>query len=200
MTSRKPLKIIGAVVIGLILAYSFIPSWVPYEEQILNHREEINDFMKNDSESPLPDSVQDTFQSLKFYPVNPELKVDTRLELLKDDQKLVMGTSDGKTREYIRYAYARFELDGQSQRLTLLKPVDQNEEGLFLPFGDPTNGSETYGGGRYLDLETTDKQHLTIDFNLAYNPYCVYSEGYSCPIPPSENQLEVPVRAGEKNY
>jgi uncharacterized protein (DUF1684 family) len=73
---------------------------------------------------------------------------------------------------------------------------------LFVPFKDMTNGKETYGGGRYLDLETTDIQNdsVILDFNKAYNPYCAYSNGYSCPIPPKENHLAVSIEAGEKTF
>ncbi len=73
---------------------------------------------------------------------------------------------------------------------------------LFLPFTDLTSGEESYGGGRYIDLETTGiiNNRLVIDFNKAYNPYCTYSDGYNCPIPPRENDLPVAIRAGEKAF
>jgi uncharacterized protein len=73
---------------------------------------------------------------------------------------------------------------------------------LFLPFKDHTNGEESYGGGRYINLYTTDIQDgkIEIDLNTCYNPWCAYSDGYNCPIPPKENHLEMEVRAGEKNF
>ena len=69
-----------------------------------------------------------------------------------------------------------------------------------MPFVDATSGTETYGAGRYLELEALEDGTFLADFNLAYNPYCAYSEDYSCPIPPAENRISVPVRAGEKQY
>ncbi|GJM28329.1 MAG: hypothetical protein DHS20C17_09640 [Cyclobacteriaceae bacterium] len=202
MNSKRTLKIIGGAVIALILGYSFMPAaWISYEERITAHREEVNDFMKNDQDSPLSDSVKEDFQSLNFFTINPDYKVKAALEMLPDSPVLSMATSDGKTRKYTRFAYAHFELNGQQNRLTLLKPLETNTgQDLFLPFGDPTNGDESYGGGRYLDLESSGEKYITIDFNLAYNPYCVYSAEYSCPLPPAENQLAVSVRAGEKNF
>lgn len=73
---------------------------------------------------------------------------------------------------------------------------------LFLPFTDQTNNKETYGGGRYIDLNVNDirNNHLEIDFNKAYNPYCAYSDGYRCPIPPEENDLPISIIVGEKLY
>jgi uncharacterized protein (DUF1684 family) len=80
--------------------------------------------------------------------------------------------------------------------------MPQYKDYLYLPFKDFTNGESTYGGGRYLDFKMSDiqeNQTIIIDFNKAYNPYCAYSDGYSCPIPPSENHLQVFIEAGEKN-
>jgi len=73
---------------------------------------------------------------------------------------------------------------------------------LFLPFTDLTNNKETYGGGRYinLDIKSINEAKIIIDFNKAYNPYCAYSDGYRCPIPPEENNLPLEIKAGEKNY
>jgi hypothetical protein len=69
---------------------------------------------------------------------------------------------------------------------------------LFVPFTDLTSGSETYPGGRYIDLDLTKSGIYVLDFNRAYNPYCYYNKTYDCPIPPRENRLQVPIRAGEK--
>jgi uncharacterized protein (DUF1684 family) len=75
---------------------------------------------------------------------------------------------------------------------------------LFIPFRDATSGRETYGAGRYLDLDPawnrTAGGKWILDFNRAYNPWCAYTEAYTCPVVPKENWLSVPVRAGEKDY
>ena len=166
---------------------------------VLQHRETIHDFMKNDPESPLPDSLISKFNRLSYFAPDISYKVRATLERIPGDDIINMATSDGASRSYIRYAYAAFEMLGGEHKLTLLKPVEEDQE-LFLPFGDKTNGESTYGGGRYINLEMTSGNKITIDFNLAYNPYCVYSPDFSCPLPPVENQLKVAINAGEKNF
>jgi uncharacterized protein (DUF1684 family) len=96
-------------------------------------------------------------------------------------------------------------IDGDTLQLTIYQNIDlMNQQGyedyLFIPFNDLTNGMETYGGGRYLDVQQGEGDTLTLDFNKAYNPYCAYNPKYSCPIPPDENKLDVEIRAGEKNF
>ena len=98
-----------------------------------------------------------------------------------------------------RAGLVRFDVDGESAQATLFS--DDDDPGLFLPFRDATSGRETYGAGRYLDVQPPDADgDVVIDFNLAYNPYCAYSEGFSCPLPPAENRLDVPIRAGEMTF
>ena len=201
MDSKKTFKIIAAVIVAIILIYSFVPAQqVPYQETVEMHRKEIQDFFRFDEESPLPDSLKSEEFTLDYYAVDPEYKVRASLEKTPGREVMKIPTSDGEIREYTRYAYAIFELQGKEYRLTLLKPTTGEEDGLFLPFSDLTNGNSTYGGGRYLDLETTTQNKITIDFNLAYNPYCVYNATYSCPLPPSENDLKVAIPAGERNF
>ncbi len=71
---------------------------------------------------------------------------------------------------------------------------------LFIPFRDATSGKETYGAGRYLEVEVNPSGRYVLDFNLAYNPYCAYSDLYICPLPPGENWLRVEIRGGEKAH
>ena len=113
-----------------------------------------------------------------------------------------MKTTSPKMSTERVYGYVEFVLLGKAFRL----PVYQSKElmnkaeyadYLFFPFTDLTNGNETYGGGRYIDLRIPAKgQQLIVDFNQAYNPYCAYSHRYSCPLVPEENQMEIEVRAG----
>jgi uncharacterized protein (DUF1684 family) len=83
-------------------------------------------------------------------------------------------------------------------RLRAFAEEGSNGERLFVPFADETSGRETYGAGRYLDLDRTSTGIYVIDFNTAYNPYCAYNPTYDCPVPPKENRLPLPIRAGEK--
>jgi hypothetical protein len=114
-----------------------------------------------------------------------------------------MATNTGEIRDGLRYGYIEFDAEGQRCRLQVYRLDDSGDSGkasLFIPFRDSTSGKETYGAGRYLDLDENTSGIYELDFNRAYNPYCAYGEGYSCPIPPEENRLAIPIRAGEKIY
>ena len=99
---------------------------------------------------------------------------------------------------FVRWGKISFEVESQPAQLTIYKDADSGE--FFLPFADATSGSETYGAGRYLEVETLPNGQLHVEFNYAYNPYCAYNERWSCPLTPLENRIQVPIRAGEKNF
>ena len=202
MNPNKILRIIGGTVIGIILIYSFMPSEkIPYTDTIVAHRSEIRDFMKNDAESPLSDSLKANFEDFDYFDPDPAFSIRSTVNLIPGNIILSLPTNTGEVRNYLKYAYATFEISGVQYQLTLFQPVDsENDDRLFLPFGDQTNGEITYGGGRYLDLEPIKGESVTIDFNLAYNPYCAYGADFSCPLPPSENRLPIAINAGEKNF
>jgi len=119
-----------------------------------------------------------------------------------------MITSTGSAREYVKYGHFSFEVNDEIATLQVYQ--DPDGEYFFLPFVDATAPEETYGAGRYLDIEPIGGGEFLIDFNTAYNPYCAYSEPYevnpdavqrwSCPLPPRENHLKVRIEAGEKKY
>jgi len=114
-----------------------------------------------------------------------------------------MATNTGEIRDGLRYGFFEFDAEGQRCRLQVYRLDDSGDSGkasLFVPFRDSTSGRETYGAGRYIDLDENASGIYELDFNRAYNPYCAYGEGYSCPIPPEENRLAIPIRAGEKIY
>ena len=102
---------------------------------------------------------------------------------------------------YLRDGAFAFRIQGRSLKLVVYKSAeDPYARSLFIPFSDETSRHDTYSAGRYLDLEEQGGDDYELDFNMAYNPYCAYSEGYTCPIPPAENKLPVKILAGEKNY
>lgn len=144
---------------------------------------------------------------LRFYKPDPSYMVQAKIELLSNEKVLNIPTSGGKAKQFTRYAKATFNLKGKALQLTLfrmegLKNNPAYQDLLFLPFTDETNSQATYGGGRYIDVYTTAISDglLEIDFNKAYNPYCAYTHGYQCPVPPEENDLAIPVKAGEKLF
>ena len=176
-----------------------------YGKEIEAMRREKDFFFKEDAESPIPHELRHKLEGLAYFPPDPKYRV--RAELIKDPnpQRVVLATSKGVPREMIRYGVFEFEIDGTKQRLAAFKSVPQPghhhaDESLFVPFRDATSGKETYGASRYLDIEEQPTDEYVIDFNLAYNPYCAYSNDYVCPFPPRENWLSVPIRAGEKNF
>ena len=175
-----------------------------YDQQIAKHREEYKaDFIK-ETRSPLREA---DFKDLHFYDADSTFNITGKVTILKNEKIFKMPTYDGTSKEFIRYAKVSFKIDGKNLELTLYRNITLManpafKDLLFLPFTDLTNNKTTYGGGRYidLDLKKIKNNKLAIDFNKAYNPYCAYSDGYRCPIPPEENDLDVAIAAGEKKY
>lgn len=114
-----------------------------------------------------------------------------------------MQTTTDRLPTYEKYGEAIFELNGKTITLSIyqshdLRETEKYKNHLFLPFTDLTNGHETYGGGRYLNLSIPTGDTIVIDFNKAYNPLCAYNAKYYCPIPPKSNALQLPIQAGIK--
>ena len=163
---------------------------------LLEHREAKDEFFREDPHSPLEHADRHRFEGLSYYQPNPDLVFTVTLEP-GDGSEIRIPTSDERETVYKRAGKVRFEVNGAPVKLTVF---DTGHPGYFLPFRDRTSGMETYGAGRYLDIDPNDDGTLTIDFNYAYNPTCVYSDGYSCPLPPPENWLQVPIEAGEQMW
>jgi uncharacterized protein (DUF1684 family) len=162
-------------------------------------RRDKDEFFRDDPRSPLTPEQRANFAGLSYFPENPRLRIEAELGTGVDlDEDIVMQTTTGGTQVYRRAGKVRFEVDGQPAEITLYKSPDQHE--LFVPFRDATSGSETYGAGRYLEVGPPMDGRVVVDFNDAYNPYCAYNPEWSCPIPPGENWLAVPIRAGEKDF
>ena len=164
--------------------------------ELEQYRAQKDGFFKTHPQSPLTPEQQQTFQGLRYFPENPELRLVAPIEPFADQQTIVMQTSTGDVREYTRYGRLPFQVEGQEAALT----VYADGEAYFLPFADALAGEETYGAGRYLEPEPLGDGRFLVDFNLAYNPYCAYNDDWSCPITPRENRLAIPIRAGEKIY
>ncbi|WP_233603808.1 MULTISPECIES: DUF1684 domain-containing protein [unclassified Pedobacter] len=175
-----------------------------YTEKIAKHREAYKQDFITDSRSPLK---KKDLENLHFYDADSNYKVLADVALLQNEKVFKMPTYDGTSSDYFRYAHVSFSLKGKKLQMTLYKSVALSanpvyKDHLFLPFTDETNRKTTYGGGRYIDLDTKaiENNKIEIDFNKAYNPYCAYSDGYRCPVPPEENDLQLAVAAGEKLY
>ncbi|MDX1530795.1 MAG: DUF1684 domain-containing protein [Rhodothermales bacterium] len=152
--------------------------------------------------SPLPPAERAGFDGLDYFPYDSARTYAVALEPALEADTIRLSTTAGPPRPYVRYGAFAFGEGGRTYRLGVFKPVGPLAEGdrLFVPFTDATSGRATYGGGRYIDLEPEPSGRYVLDFNYAYNPYCVYDARYSCPLPPEENRLSVPLRAGELAY
>jgi uncharacterized protein len=144
---------------------------------------------------------------LHFFPIDSTYKVTATFEKIDDNTGFKMATSKRSFHQFYRYGKISFVINGIACQLTVYQSKDlmQREEFknyLFIPFTDVTNGIDTYEGGRYIDVSIPEitGNKIVIDFNKAYNPYCCYTSGYNCPIPPKENALPIAINAGEMKY
>lgn len=175
-----------------------------YIASIEEHRAKYKQDFLNNEHSPLG---EEDLPYLDFYAPNPDYAVTAELTLTPDAEPFDLATYSGITKPYVQYGWLDFSLLGREYRMAVyqslrLRQMPMYRDYLFLPFKDHTNGDATYGGGRYIDLSIQDftEGRITVDFNKAYNPYCAFSDGYNCPIPPSENHLELAIEAGEKAF
>jgi uncharacterized protein (DUF1684 family) len=173
-----------------------------YVGAVQGFRAEKDDFFKTNSGSPIPAEERDAFTGLPYYPVNVDLVFEgLALEPYAGDEpaNFQIPTSDNRLRPARRAGTLSFDVDGQSLRLTAYELEGAHSDGrVFVPFLDATSGTETYGAGRYLDLEPDEDGTYAIDFNLAYHPTCVYQPIFSCPLTPAENRLPIRIEAGER--
>lgn len=165
--------------------------------ELESFRREKDEFLGHDRRSPLTPAQRRAFKGLAYFPENPQLVVKARIDRKVEPGAVRMETTKGREQEYRRYGVVRFQVDGRPAQVTLYSSDGSHD--LFVLFRDATSGKETYGAGRYLDLHSHGDE-VVIDFNYAYNPYCAYNSDWSCPLPPAENWLEVPIRAGEKDF
>jgi uncharacterized protein len=191
----------ATVLLVTLLAAAFAacsPAAQPYAEEIGTWRANKDRYMRS-SDSPVPPPERARFPGLTYFPVSPEYRVPAALTLMPDNVVIEMSTSTGQRRQMRRVGTLKFTLKGQLLSLTAFVEMPQNDvRHLFVPFGDLTNGTETYQGGRFLDLDRTATGIYDLDFNRAYHPFCLFNPTYDCPVPPRENRLSIPVRAGEK--
>lgn len=172
------------------------------QDSAQDYQNDLKEYFQSNS-SPLNKKEQKKFKGLDFFPISQEYIYKVLFVKLENQKPFVMPSTGNFKQKYIKYAELHWLVDGKKQilvayqNLELSKKKDK-EKRLFVPFIDATNGEETYGGGRYLDIEIPENNTLLLDFNKAYHPYCAYSERYSCPIVPIENSLNYKIKAGVK--
>lgn len=175
-----------------------------FREEALAYRLAMNKTFRDPETSPLPDRYRKDFEGLDFFEPDSIYRVKARIIRTPEAQPFLMPTTTARQAREVRYGIAYFTIKGRDYELELyrsLEPADSTEQDrLFLPFLDNTNGVSTYEGGRYLDLDIPAGDSLVIDFNKAYNPYCTYNKKYSCPIVPRVNYLDTEILAGVKAF
>jgi len=159
-------------------------------------RKQIDQYFKDSEDSPLTEDQKNAFQGLNYYPANEGYHFILKLHKFRHPQEINMVASKGDERKYIRFGYFEFQVDGKLYRLTAYKLPDS--EYILVPFKDATTGIDTYGGGRYINIDHVNSDLYKLDFNMAYNPYCAYNPEYSCLLVPSENILPIAIPAGQK--
>jgi uncharacterized protein (DUF1684 family) len=204
MKPRRILLLIVVLVVLVSVYYTFQGGQDKsvYGATIEKERTEKDRFMQTSDDSPFARDPQ-SFSGLRYFEVDARYDITASLTPIQGKKSVVLATSDGNEQRYLEYALAEFDLDGYHNSLLILESTGPKLESghLFLAFGDETSASETYGGGRYLDIKhVPGSNSISLDFNKAYNPYCAYVDDYSCPLPPSQNLLRVAIRAGEKTY
>lgn len=200
---KKIIAFVAFGVVGLMVLQLYVNSENAnpdnYLASVVAYRQQKDEHLRTDENSPF--GITGRFKSLNYFEVNPKFKIEATLQPLRDTTSFLMRMSDGSRERFRKQAFVVLLFDSVRDTLFLYKkyPYDADSE-LFAPFTDETNGNATYDGGRYLDISAKTQGKITIDFNFAYNPYCVYNYNYTCPIPPRENRLRVAIEAGEKMY
>lgn len=204
MTYLCIMKAISLFFIGLFFVTSCSQKKQPIQGETEFQRN-LNSEFKDASKSPLKKKDRKDFRGLEFFKVDSAYVVQATLKTTPDEQPFKMKTTTDRLPEYVKYGEITFNLENETFTLNVFRNLElMKEEGfedyLFLPFLDDTNGDETYGGGRYLDLRIPEGDVMIVDFNKAYNPYCAYNEKYSCPIVPRDNYVGVNIKAGVKAF
>ncbi len=189
----------GLAILWMAVAAGCSKPPLSYSEQIAAWHSEKDQFMRESPQSPIPAERRAAWAPLPYFPVDPSYRIPAMLHPAAPGPAIEMPTSTGQRRQMRRVGTLAFTL--KSRPLSLGAFVEAEEKDmrrLFVPFGDLTNGVETYQGGRYLDLERTATGIYDLDFNRAYHPFCLFNSTYDCPYPPAQSRLKVPIRAGER--
>lgn len=201
-----PLLLVPVLLVQCSQSHSHVEVSEEYRASVIEYRKEKNRQFKDSTQSPLADRYIEKFNGLNYYPFKEEYVVEALFVKNEHPDTFVMKTTGPKQPRYSTYGTLHFSLYGKDVTLKVYrnlknKSSEEHKNYLFVPFTDQTSGDETYGGGRYLDLYIPLGDTVRLDFNKAYNPFCVYNyTEYDCPIPPVENRLPVPIEAGEKDY
>ena len=164
------------------------------------HRGERYALRIKDSRSP----ARTQFHGLKWYPPNEAYRLQAKWIPYNPPHQVAIPTILGTEVKSDVPGAAEFSLDGKTFRLEpILESPDDKE--LFFILRDTTSTTDTYGAGRFLytslpDHGLTQQGEVTLDFNRAQNPPCAYTPYATCPLPPPQNRLPIPIPAGQQRY
>ena len=154
--------------------------------------------LRHDPQTPLKPEALAQFSGLQYFPIDLDYRLQGALHIYGRTQQISVPTNAGTRDPIERYGRLFFHWQGKPFWLEVYRSAANGE--LLIIFTDTTNGHETYSAGRYLPLEEATNGMYVLDFNIAYNPYCAYNAEFICPMPPPQNALDFPVRAGERDY
>ncbi|MGA8302326.1 MAG: DUF1684 domain-containing protein [Thermoplasmata archaeon] len=176
-----------------------MPKNDPWQRELENERRMKDEFMARHPESPFV-AGRVPFHELRYFPPDAKYRVHASLKRSAVPEEAYLRTNrDGQA--VMRYlGDLSFTLDGERLSLGVYHAGEGVGTSVFVPFRDRTSGEDSYGPGRYLTLELNQDDEYDVDFNRAFNPYCAYTDDYECGFPPAENDLSVPIRAGEKAW
>ena len=171
-------------------------------DEIKQMRADKDEFFTEHPQSPIQPEVRDDFEGLSYFDPKPEFRVPTRVRVYGNPDPIELDVTAGQPIRYLRPYIFEFELRDDRHQLAGYQQEGEDTDTIFIPFRDKTTGQQTYDRGRYMETEPdkdlTNGDTVTLDFNLAYNPFCAYSETFACPLPPEENWLDIVVPAGER--
>lgn len=192
-------------IIYLLAVFTLVSATVKtgksYIKEVTKARKQKDKKYKKGDHSPIKGEAKNSFTGLRYYDINEAYRVKAKFTALNDSPTFKMSTSSGKDKIYTTTGQLDFVLNDTARTLFTYHNVQNGKvakDYLFIPFNDYTNGGETYGAGRFIDIDYPSTDSVYLDFNMAYNPSCAYSDGWSCPIPPDANKLPTYIYAGEK--
>ncbi len=176
-----------------------------YLDKIYYERQDKHVLFSDSVDSPFNDKERSEFRSFSYFDPDTSYRVKAHFTVDTSSPIFNMPTNTERAPEYRIYGNLEFTINDTLCSLTVYQNmafINNKEYGnlLFVPFTDKSNSATTYAAGRYLDIPIPDKDTIIIDFNNTYNPYCAYSERWSCPLVPFDNNLDVNIKAGEKRY
>jgi len=147
----------------------------------------------------LKSAMRQKFAGLTYFPIEPRYRVEASFTPYREPRKIPIPNVLGQTPEMVSPGYVTFTIGGTPQRLEPVYETDETKD-LFFIFSDLTKRDTTYPAGRFLHTPLPRDGTVTVDFNLAYNPPCAFTDFATCPLPPKQNQLPIGIEAGEKAY